>query len=325
MSLGGYTAARLLHVSLYRLKMSLRKLLSTAGPNQRQRRFSRTLGIAVWIVGPVLFVGAIPFLFGRSELSWQFVIVFGISSGLSLLGSKIKQLTAFELLERDLRPPLVYLRNFSRDSIDSYDVGFSDRFARGPQFGPLIAIYFALGLYRSRFEPILTLALRPLGPLIAIGRPGEVIPAEGAARLYVSDADWQTLITTALREARVVIWQAGTTEHVLWELRQAIATVKPTRLLLLFPRRRGQIQHDCLSAVNGILPKPLIDVSSKFQFVGFDLTWGPVLINADPPPRSLTENFVLSVQPQHLALRRAMSHHFRDLAREGEEVIAASP
>jgi transposase len=69
------------------------------------------------------------------------------------------------------------------------------------------------------------------GPFVAIGRPGEELPALGAYRTYVQHEAWQEEGRDLLSAAQLVLIRLGMTEGVLWELSTAITQVKAKRLL----------------------------------------------------------------------------------------------
>jgi hypothetical protein len=88
-------------------------------------------------------------------------------------------------------------------------------------------------------EEQLVAALRPLGPVVAIGRPGERLPEAGAARLYVDDAEWQSTVLRLLGHARVVVLALGAGPGLMWELLAAFNNVTPERLVLVVGLESG--------------------------------------------------------------------------------------
>lgn len=80
--------------------------------------------------------------------------------------------------------------------------------------------------------------LRPFGDLVAIGKPGETLPTPGAARLYASDAEWKKVVIDQMQTARLVVIRAGTSEGLLWELKQAVQVMNPEKLLILILKMR---------------------------------------------------------------------------------------
>ena len=80
--------------------------------------------------------------------------------------------------------------------------------------------------------------LQPFGDLVAIGKPGETLPTPGAARLYASDAEWKKVVTDQMQTARLVVIRAGTSDGLLWELKQVVQVVNPKKLLILILKMR---------------------------------------------------------------------------------------
>lgn len=118
---------------------------------------------------------------------------------------------ADEVLARDPRPPVVYLRPFADDATTAQLFGSATE------------------------EEQLAEALEDVGPLVAIGKPGEPLPELGAARVYVSDRQWKAKVRKYLHDAALVVLRLGDTEACWWELEQARKQVPPERLLLLVP------------------------------------------------------------------------------------------
>ena len=105
---------------------------------------------------------------------------------LALLGVLVRSLFRFadrvraprviEILKRDRRPPVLLLRSFSDDFHKL--PGYSDRGG---------TLTFSQGGSKT-FEEFLYETFSTLGPVIAIGRPGELTPPLGASRMWVTDA-----------------------------------------------------------------------------------------------------------------------------------------
>jgi hypothetical protein len=109
------------------------------------------------------------------------------------------------VLMADARPPILYLRPFSQDqSVEDEEMN-------------LAAI---TGL---------------IGPVVAIGRPGELLPTLGAHRIYIGDADWQDRVTTLLRQAKVVFLLAGQGSGIAWEVQQCFSLANRQKLLIIVP------------------------------------------------------------------------------------------
>jgi len=132
-------------------------------------------------------------------------------------GNAMRQVDAISLLEKDTRPPILYLRSFDDDELVDT--------TRSSAVIPLTNTY----------EVRINQALANIGPMISIGRPGEALPKIGSARFYVSDEEWQTAIEYFLNRAVAVVIMMGSTKGVLWEIERAIQYTNPERLLIFFP------------------------------------------------------------------------------------------
>jgi hypothetical protein len=89
----------------------------------------------------------------------------------------------------------------------------------------------------SRYETKLVKALTRIGPVIAIGKPGEELPELGAGRLYVAHGDWKRAVEELMVRAKLVVIQIGNSEGILWEVERSLKSLPPSKILLFFPNR----------------------------------------------------------------------------------------
>jgi hypothetical protein len=120
-------------------------------------------------------------------------------------------INAQDLLKRDERPYVLYLRPFKDDEITSRLLNLSTE------------------------EQELATAIHEIGPFVAFGEPGEASPDPGAARMYVEYAGWQSKVKASMAGARLVVARVGNTDGFWWEMITAVDVVGPERLLLLVP------------------------------------------------------------------------------------------
>lgn len=121
--------------------------------------------------------------------------------------------SAHVLMERDPRPPVLYLRSFSSDG--SYD--------QNPRLERLAEKRVLSPAFRRRpHEEAIAEVAMSAGPVIAIGRPGENISEIGAARMYVPHAQWMTAVAHYLATARLVIIRIGDSQELIWDLEAAL-------------------------------------------------------------------------------------------------------
>jgi hypothetical protein len=92
-----------------------------------------------------------------------------------------------------------------------------------------------MGLSRRRHEELLSSALRQLGPVITVGRPGDPFGFGGAARSYVSEDNWRCAIQYLLMHCAAVVIIIGRGESLWWEIDMALKTVPRENLLFFLP------------------------------------------------------------------------------------------
>lgn len=130
------------------------------------------------------------------------------------MGIRRAKLSASELRDRDRRPPVLVLRQFGDDFLESGRMSFGGA---------------------PTFEHFVAGELTRIGPVVAIGRPGERLQPLGASRDYLADSDWQTAVTTTIGDAALVVFVLGDSENLLWEFRKTIETHGKKRTLIVVP------------------------------------------------------------------------------------------
>ena len=135
-----------------------------------------------------------------------------------LAADEILKPTAVLRRTGDSRKPVLYLRPFSIDGMTSRTGARGEEHAESAYLEPL----------------------EKLGPVIAIGRPGESHPPSGGAtRVYAEVAemnnDWQRLFHKLLDEAAYVALFAGVTGSVAWEIDQVFRRDPFVPTILLSP------------------------------------------------------------------------------------------
>lgn len=129
--------------------------------------------------------------------------------------------SAEEAMAADPRPPVLYLRSFKDDGSAILDDGGSKLMRR---------MFAALAPQTPEQE--LADLLRHVGPVVAIGKPGEPLPELGAARLYVTNDQWQHAVTDLMKQAALVVVRIGSSAGVLWEIEHALSLIPRERLVL---------------------------------------------------------------------------------------------
>jgi hypothetical protein len=120
---------------------------------------------------------------------------------LLILARKYFQVDANSLLVADRRSPILFLRSFGDDEKQIY---------RWPAMAFLaFSLEARLYYHFSRF-----------GPFVTIGSSTETVPMVGAARVLLSDDEWQPRVPSWIRDTKLIVMYSGTTHWVNWELRQ---------------------------------------------------------------------------------------------------------
>ena len=99
----------------------------------------------------------------------------------------------------------------------------------------LYAPFHVYRMMRGRVDVTLEQELchhfRGHGPIVAIGRPGELFAPEGGARVYLDDESWQSVVLDAIRRARIIVVHLVPEGWTWWEFCQSLASGSPTRIL----------------------------------------------------------------------------------------------
>jgi hypothetical protein len=130
---------------------------------------------------------------------------------------------AVRALRADPRQPVFYLRSFSHDAPAAVvDPG-------------RLPITMAAAEIESREEGLMA-ALRAVGPVIAVGRPGEHIPPIGAARLYLPSDQWQSMVARIMDLSSLVVLRLGEGGGLRWEFWRATRYLPAHKVIVLVPR-----------------------------------------------------------------------------------------
>jgi hypothetical protein len=147
-------------------------------------------------------------------------------------------------LVQDHRSPVVYLRSFKSD-VRLFET-------------PSQVLALLIGHASQTYEWSLAKATAAIGPLVAIGKPGENLPPGGAARLYVDNDHWQQVATELVSIAKLVVLRVGQTRGFLWELRHVVEQCDPRKVVVFLPATdRGALYGYLREQAAAILPSPL--------------------------------------------------------------------
>jgi hypothetical protein len=168
--------------------------------------------------------------------------------------------------------------------------------------GELINVGFGEKPDYVRAEPLFLEPFNILGPVVAIGRPGEdVPPLGGAARLYAG-TDWHSTFRELLDQAQLAVLFAGVTDNFQWEQGQVFdhEPFVPTVLLVPFAGKQWRSIRSNFTASTGIV---LPEAQKTVRLIYFPARDQPMLF-ADTDDR---DDKLLRVQNPYLgALTRVV-------------------
>ncbi|MFG2140165.1 transferase [Streptomyces sp. NPDC048650] len=161
---------------------------------------------------------------------------------------------AAQALLADGRRPVLYLRSFADDDT-----------AAQVDDGTSVNIH-------SREEQLAG-ALGAVGPVIAVGRPGEPLPRLGAARFYLPLDDWRPTVLRLMELSQLILLRLGLGDGLWWEVEQARATQPARKLVLLVPGGLPGVAErldEHLPTLSG-----LAEVSGDDPWTSAVITFGP--------------------------------------------------
>lgn len=202
--------------------------------------------------------------------------------------------SADELLRRDRRRPILYLRSFAKEQAKAGWRRWTATVRRcleAPEgyylfstvpgdmsYGGRARVMGVLHTMRSRFDEqmIFADAISEVGPYIALGRPGEHLNNMdlGAAKKYVSDDEWQPTVLQWLSQCAAVVLDAADSEGLAWEIREVVRIVPPTCVLIVCPHTNeeyGRFTRECAT----LFPKGIPNARPRSRLLTFDGSWEP--------------------------------------------------
>jgi hypothetical protein len=181
-------------------------------------------GTAILVVSGICMLAG---CFG-SGIDWRLRIGLALGGAIaSPVGAALLQFArqlaardAIDAMLADRRPPVLYLRSFQDDPVAA-EVPHREI---GSWFGAA-----------DTEEEQLAQVLSQIGPVVAIGKPGDLLPQLGASRMYVEDDEWQSTVRMLMAVSRLVVLRAKRTDGLFWEVEQAARRLRPEQILFLVP------------------------------------------------------------------------------------------
>jgi hypothetical protein len=155
-----------------------------------------------------------------------------------------------------------------------------------------------------------------VGPLVAVGNPGDRLPQLGAARFYERDfsgggRNWQLFVREMMLRASLVLIVPGRTVGLAWEIAQCREVLAPQRLVVLISGSKAIYSEFRDIAAQAGLLLPQIAArdfgwsapSDVIGLITFGSDWTPNFTAF--PPQSLLEDY--DAEEQERRLRRALA------------------
>jgi hypothetical protein len=164
------------------------------------------------------------------------MIVASLGAYLRRLARRLAQPTLSAALCDDKRAPVLWLRAFAHDNLKTKPPSKMHTFIE--RDAPTL---------ESRLVPI----LERIGPVIALGKPGEHIAPLGASRDIIPHDRWQSCVRHYISRSQLVVVLMDFSASLVWEMREALASCRhhdgtstgPSVLLLPLPKRSIEWLH----------------------------------------------------------------------------------
>jgi hypothetical protein len=147
---------------------------------------------------------------------------------ISRLARRLAAIDAHQLMLRDARPPVLYLRSFGDDRLKLLTATLGR---------PTLIERFTLRRFDA-FEEVIVRHLSRLGPVIAVNQPGTKLAPLGAARETIDSADWQSVVTAWMARSIMIVFVAPpseVTQGLRWELETVSANRHWNKTLIVIP------------------------------------------------------------------------------------------
>lgn len=285
---------------------------------------SPTLGAVYMAAGLILLAGWPLLMMLDNWIPFAAAIFLGVPFGAGLfeVGRAMRVPAYDDVMAQDARAPVTYLRSFGSEDVQLPEkppgvmgrviLRMWDRAWFFSIPGSIIAwlarlAYTIAGRGSNRLEEQLTRAVGAVGPMVAVGRPGEDVATLGAARAYLADDDWQGFVIDLLGRSQLVLLQIESTEGTWWEFSECVRIVPRERLVLMLTARFGsQQRYDEMRILAGatlglMLPRNIGDAA----FLYFDADG-----TAHGAPMVWYSFLTAWARPGHVNIRRSLAPVF---------------
>ncbi|HEV7902700.1 MAG TPA: hypothetical protein VGO96_02575 [Pyrinomonadaceae bacterium] len=245
----------------------------------RPKRFlfySACLEAVYWVLLPMFVFGVYNFYILNGFLglfSMWFALFFAVVELTGRLRRRFRVNTA-KALERATRQPILYLRSFYYENPDGR-----------PETKFVLDDEKLRRREKENDDEVLALALRGVGPLVAVGKPGVKIPPLGAHRLYFSHEEWQQQVKRLVAMSQFVIIQPGYSDGTEWEIAALKEMLPPEKIIFSFlswqrlKRASRQVEYELFAMqIKRLYDRDLPPKLGNAYFLCFDDNWQPRLV-----------------------------------------------
>jgi hypothetical protein len=172
-----------------------------------------------------------------SNLEVAALVLVAVGAVIFRAAGRLGAIHARQLMRRDPRPLVLYLRAFGDDRLKLWTATFGR---------PSLIERFTLRRFDT-FEQVLVRHLSRYGPVIAVNPPKTRLAPLGAARETIDSDDWQSVVAGWMAEARLVVFVTPpnqVTPGLLWELETVSARGLWDKALVVVPPVRAQKLQD---------------------------------------------------------------------------------
>jgi len=187
-------------------------------------------------------------------------------------------------IKNDPRAPVLYLRSFQDEADDRSIPGQVKSAFSTSNSRDLAKTVPPLGI---REQDALGHVFRKIGPYIALGKPDEPLDELGSSKLHVPSESWQATVLDLFTRSKLVIFRAGQTEGLRWELTELVRRVNPLQIVMILPVKDEDYSR-FVGWANSVLPNALPRDFPSSRIVVFDEMWRSSYVAQG---RTLTQSF----------------------------------
>jgi hypothetical protein len=160
--------------------------------------------------------------------TWIGIILIGAGALLTRQARRLAALDAHRLMQRDTRPPVLYLRSFGDDALKLWTATLGR---------PSLLERFTPSRFDA-FEEVIGRHFSLTGPVIALNPPDTKLAPLGAARETLDSAAWQATISEWMSRSAVIVLvmpPGKVTQGLNWELQNVSVNQYWAKTLIVVP------------------------------------------------------------------------------------------